>query len=177
MTETKEKTEIKTEKKEAPPPVATSSAGVALNELERRQTTRQINETSMLNMRHPALVSDEAVKAYIEARKRFRKSYDDTLLMLTTDVNRLLWALKEVCMATGRQPYDEFDKAVKAVSIPSQIENLIDSKASKEAEKAAKAGKEIPGQKKLKSKDGKLVDDGSTAEAASDVISKKFDRA
>lgn len=149
----------------------------ALDEVERRQARRVTAESSIAQMKQPTLMSDDAESTAATKRKELKKEYKDTLPMLTTDFKRLNWALKEVCRKAGLNPGEEFDAAVRACPIPSDVERAINEKAARDAEKAK--DKDIPGQIKMdqppKKGRGKYKDDGSTAEAAGECITKKID--
>lgn len=154
------------------------SVGIALSEAEKRQARRVMSEQSMAKMKPPALMNSEANKAFNETRKELQADYEGTLLMLTTDVNRLLHALKDVCMRKGLNPGDEYDAACKAIVVPTEVERQLELRKAVEAEKAMKKGdKDIPGQQKIPgtAPGGKKNkhDDGSTAEAASEVKTSK----
>lgn len=152
--------------------------GAALDELERRQARRATAERSMAQMKSPTLMSDEAEKAYLDKRKELKGEIKETMLMLTPDMSRLLWAFKEVCRQSGKEPSEEYQKAVVAVPIASDIERAIHEREAREAEKAAKQNKEVPGQMKMeapsKGGKGKVKDDGSTVEAAGECVSKPY---
>lgn len=138
------------------------SSGTFLAELERRNKNRIAAERGVDHMKPANLYSKEAEKAYNDARKKLKETAEEDLPMVSTDINRLLWAFRRVCEHAKIDAGAVFDLARREIPIDSDVEEhqaLMEEKA-----REAKKPKEVEGQTKLK------FDDGSEAEAASECV-------
>lgn len=144
---------------------------VAFTEMERRHVVRKTCEDGARELKNPGLTSREALKLWNETRKKLEEAYDDTLLMLTTDVQRLIFALRLVKEKHGIDYEEIYNESVDKLPISENISKILAMREEALRQKEEKKNPDTPGQTKMKIKG----DDGSQAEAAGECSSRPLE--
>lgn len=144
---------------------------IAFAEMERRHVARKACEDGARQLKNPGLTSKEAMKLWTETRKKLEEAYDETLLMLTTDCQRLIFALRLAKEKHGIDYEALYNEAVDKLPVSENISKILAMREEAIRQKEEKKNPDTPGQTKMKIKG----DDGSQAEAASECSSRPLE--
>lgn len=147
----------------------------ALPEMDRRHHDRCAAEEDHKKMRLPLLTCAESKKLFKNALQAVIDKFLDKCFLVTHDFKVLRRALVMACERAELNPNEIVGEAWNECRMDTDTLRAIEIRDAAAAEKAAKKNKKSPGQKNIgeKDKDGNVIDDGSTAEPASDVKKKK----
>lgn len=155
---------------------------VLLDEIEKRQAARKDVLRKVAEMGPPLIQDSEDVKDHTKKIKDAQAEYLDNTFLQDYDMDRLKFIVFSFCN-DNKETVEKFLKiATDQVPLSVKERDRLDQLRQKEEEaKAAAEGgeakdpNEVPGQLKMFGKPGKKVkDDGSVAEPAGDVKSRKI---
>lgn len=147
----------------------------ALPEMERRHHERCDAEEDHKRLRLPLLTCGESKKLFKKTLDAVIEKFLDKCFLVTHDFKVMRRAVQILCERHGENPNEIVGQAWNECNMDSDTLRAIKIREEAAAEKAAKKDKKSPGQKKIgeTDKEGNVIDDGSTAEPASEVKRRK----
>lgn len=177
----------------AKPPLWKGST--AMDEIDRRQATRKRIAMETARMSPPVLGDMESIKEYAKDFRKKNEEYLDACYLIDYDLDRYKRAFKIACEVVAKHENPEewiatneaiqkicheiFAIADAEVPLSAAERDKLEAKRQKEEEKrkaeekAKRDPNEVEGQMKLDLKTKVKGDDGSCAEAASEVVTYK----
>jgi ABC-type nitrate/sulfonate/bicarbonate transport system substrate-binding protein len=147
----------------------------ALNDILKRQAERKGIVKKLMELPPPLITDGDSVTEHNKKIKEFQSSYLDACSFVDYDIDVLRKAVELVAIEKANIE-DAVSSAHDKTPLDAKLREKLDKQREAEEEAERKKTGDIPGQQKIElAKGKKSKDDGSTAEAASAVTSKKLE--
>ena len=144
---------------------------VIWSEMQKRHGQRCDREKESREIKLPLITDNESVSLFKKVLAGIQTKFLDACFLVTHDFKVLTAALRAVCIKSGVSIDEAIAAAWEEVRMDTETERVLSIRLSKEKPE------EHPGQMKLGTVDkkGKVKDDGSKAEPASEVKTSKLE--